>query len=201
MDIQKIISDSVENIGYELIECEHNQNNGLIRIFIDNGDIISVEDCVKVSNHLNRVLSVELDYDFSRLEVSSPGVDRKLIKIDDFERFNGEKIKVKLYSPIENQKKYQGKIIMVGSHGASWTSWPGIDLDRLLYNNSKLALREFVKGVAQSGMCLASLTVFEPSKFKSSMNEFTGGEIRRVVERLVDIINDTSTDLLHVEMH
>ena len=111
MDIQKIISDSVENIGYELIECEYNQNNGLIRIFIDNGDIISVEDCVKVSNHLNRVLSVELDYDFSRLEVSSPGVDRKLIKIDDFERFNGEKIKVKLYSPIENQKKYQGKLL------------------------------------------------------------------------------------------
>jgi ribosome maturation factor RimP len=64
-----------------------------------------------VSNHLNRVLSVELDYDFSRLEVSSPGVDRKLIKIADFERFNGEKIKVKLYSPIENQKKYQGKLI------------------------------------------------------------------------------------------
>ncbi len=111
MDIQKIISDSVENIGYELVECEHNQNNGLIRIFIDNGDIISVEDCVKVSNHLNRVLSVELDYDFSRLEVSSPGVDRKLIKIADFERFNGEKIKVKLYSPIENQKKYQGKLL------------------------------------------------------------------------------------------
>ena len=111
MDIQKIISDSVENIGYELIECEHNQNNVLIRIFIDNGDIISVEDCVKVSNHLNRVLSVELDYDFSRLEVSSPGVDRKLIKIADFERFSGEKIKVKLYSPIENQKKYQGKLL------------------------------------------------------------------------------------------
>ena len=42
MDIQKIISDSIENIGYELVECEHNQNNGLIRIFIDNGDIISV---------------------------------------------------------------------------------------------------------------------------------------------------------------
>ena len=64
-----------------------------------------------MSNHLNRVLSVELDYDFSRLEVSSPGVDRKLIKIADFERFSGEKIKVKLYSPIENQKKYQGKLL------------------------------------------------------------------------------------------
>lgn len=117
-----------------------------------------------------------------------------------------EIMKVNFVSPCQVisdliQKKYQGKIIMVGSHGASWTSWPGIDLDRLLYNNSKLALREFVKGVAQSGMCLASLTVFEPSKFKSSMNEFTGGEIRKVVERLVDIINDTSTDLLHVEMH
>src|SRR6056300_1894658 len=111
MDLEKIISESIQNIGYELVEFEHNHNSGLIRIFIDNGNLISVDDCVKVSNHLNRVLSVELDYDFSRLEVSSPGVDRKLIKIADFERFNGEKIKVKLYSPIENQKKYQGKLI------------------------------------------------------------------------------------------
>jgi ribosome maturation factor RimP len=66
---------------------------------------------VKVSNHLNRVLSVELDYDFSRLEVSSPGVDRKLIKLTDYKRFEGEKIKIKLYSPINNQKKFDGKLI------------------------------------------------------------------------------------------
>ena len=62
-------------------------------------------------NHAFNDNFVELDYDFSRLEVSSPGVDRKLIKMTDFERFNGEKIKVKLYSPIENQKKYQGKLL------------------------------------------------------------------------------------------
>jgi ribosome maturation factor RimP len=66
---------------------------------------------VKVSNHLNRVLSVELDYDFSRLEVSSPGVDRKLIKLSDYKRFEGEKIKIKLYSSINNQKKFDGKLI------------------------------------------------------------------------------------------
>jgi ribosome maturation factor RimP len=66
---------------------------------------------VKVSNHLNRVLSVELDYDFSRLEVSSPGVDRKLIKLTDYKRFEGEKIKIKLYSPINSQKKFDGKLI------------------------------------------------------------------------------------------
>jgi ribosome maturation factor RimP len=66
---------------------------------------------VKVSNHLNRVLSVELDYDFSRLEVSSPGVDRKLIKLSDYKRFEGEKIKIKLYSSINDQKKFDGKLI------------------------------------------------------------------------------------------
>jgi ribosome maturation factor RimP len=56
-------------------------------------------------------LSVELDYDFSRLEVSSPGVDRKLIKLSDYKRFEGEKIKIKLYSSINNQKKFDGKLI------------------------------------------------------------------------------------------
>jgi len=105
MDLEKIISESIQNIGYELVEFEHNHNSGLIRIFIDNGNLISVDDCVKVSNHLNRVLSVELDYDFSRLEVSSPGVDRKLIKLSDYKRFEGEKIKIKLYSSINDQKK------------------------------------------------------------------------------------------------
>ena len=111
MDLEKIISESIQNIGYELVECEHNHNSGLIRIFIDNGNLISVDDCVRVSNHLNRVLSVELDYDFSRLEVSSPGVDRKLIKLTDYKRFEGEKIKIKLYSPINDQKKFDGKLI------------------------------------------------------------------------------------------
>jgi len=111
MDLEKIISESIQNIGYELVEFEHNHNSGLIRIFIDNGNLISVDDCVKVSNHLNRVLSVELDYDFSRLEVSSPGVDRKLIKLSDYKRFKGEKIKIKLYSSINNQKKFDGKLI------------------------------------------------------------------------------------------
>jgi len=111
MDLEKIISESIQNIGYELVEFEHNHNSGLIRIFIDNGNLISVDDCVKVSNHLNRVLSVELDYDFSRLEVSSPGVDRKLIKLSDYKRFEGEKIKIKLYSSINNQKKFDGKLI------------------------------------------------------------------------------------------
>ena len=111
MDLEKIISESIQNIGYELVEFEHNHNSGLIRIFIDNGNLISVDDCVKVSNHLNRVLSVELDYDFSRLEVSSPGVDRKLIKLSDYKRFEGEKIKIKLYSSINDQKKFDGKLI------------------------------------------------------------------------------------------
>lgn len=111
MDIEKIISDSIDNIGYELVECDYNHNNGFIRIFIDNGSIISVEDCVKVSNHLNRVLSVELDFDFSRLEVSSPGVDRKLIKPKDFKRFEGEKIKIKLHTAIDSTKKFEGKLI------------------------------------------------------------------------------------------
>ena len=111
MDLEKIISESIQNIGYELVECEHNHNSGLIRIFIDNGNLISVDDCVKVSNHLNRVLSVELDYDFSRLEVSSPGVDRKLLKLCRLQDLKVKKIKIKLYSPINDQKKFDGKLI------------------------------------------------------------------------------------------
>ena len=74
MDIEKTVAESLKNIGYELVDFEFNSNSRLIRVFIDNGAIVSTDDCQKVSNHLSQVLSVEMDYDYDRLEVSSPGM-------------------------------------------------------------------------------------------------------------------------------
>ncbi|MEK9770761.1 MAG: ribosome maturation factor RimP [Nitrosomonadales bacterium] len=114
MDIEKTVAESLKNIGYELVDFEFNSNSRLIRVFIDNGAIVSIDDCQKVSNHLSQVLSVEMDYDYDRLEVSSPGMDRKLNSLKDFQRFIGEEVKIKTNEALENnQRNFNGKILGV----------------------------------------------------------------------------------------
>jgi ribosome maturation factor RimP len=70
----------------------------LLRVFIDKPGGITVDDCAAVSRQLSRVLPVEgVDYD--HLEVSSPGLDRPLRKVSDFERFAGHKAEVRMRTP------------------------------------------------------------------------------------------------------
>jgi ribosome maturation factor RimP len=65
---------------------------------------------VAVSNHLTRLFTVEgVDYD--RLEVSSPGLDRPLTKPEDFIRFAGQAVNIKLRVPLENRKKFSGRLL------------------------------------------------------------------------------------------
>ena len=96
---------------------------------------------------------------------------------------------------------YQGRLILIGSHGASWTSWPDISYTRLVYNNSKKNLRDFVKSVVQSSVTKMKLTIIEPTKFKSSMSAFQGYEASQVAAAIVDILTLDSVNLLHVEMY
>lgn len=79
-----------------------------MRIFIDKTSSINIDDCVSVSNQLKHILSVEEDIIFDRLEVSSPGFDRVIKKLKDFERFKGEKIRIKTRSSIEERKNFTG---------------------------------------------------------------------------------------------
>jgi len=95
---------------------------------------------------------------------------------------------------------YSGRVILVGSHGATWPSWPGIDLSRLNYNFSKRFLREFVKGLSHSGQSKIKFTVFEPTKFPSKMSGFQGIDIQLVAQSLIDVIHG-SDHLLHVELN
>lgn len=86
---------------------------GLLRVYIDKPEGIVVEDCVKVSNQLTRLFLVE-NVDYSRLEVSSPGLDRPLVKEADFIRFAGEQAQIKLRIPTETgRKKFVGRLVGV----------------------------------------------------------------------------------------
>ena len=116
-DLETLIEKLVTQLGYELVDFETVNGGQILRIFIDKGDLIDIEDCTKVSNHVNNVLSVETNYDYERLEVSSPGLDRVIKKLNDFDRFKGQKIKIKTRFAIENRKNFKG--ILSGTKGES----------------------------------------------------------------------------------
>ena len=116
-DLETLIEKLVTQLGYELVDFETVNGGQILRIYIDKGDLIDIEDCTKVSNHVNNVLSVETDYDYERLEVSSPGLDRVIKKLNDFDRFKGQKIKIKTRFAIENRKNFKGTLI--GTKGES----------------------------------------------------------------------------------
>ena len=109
-DLEILIEKLVTQLGYELVDFETVNGGQILRIFIDKGDLIDIEDCTKVSNHVNNVLSVETNYDYERLEVSSPGLDRVIKKLNDFDRFKGQKIKIKTRFAIENRKNFKGTL-------------------------------------------------------------------------------------------
>ena len=84
----------------------------LLRIFIDKPAGVSHADCEFISQQVGTILDVEdvVPGASYTLEVSSPGLERKLIKPRDFERFVGQKAKVVLREPVENQRRWEGKL-------------------------------------------------------------------------------------------
>ncbi len=108
MDALKLIEKTVEGLGYELVDVER-AGRGLLRVFIDKPEGISVDDCQVVSNQLTRLFMVE-NVDYDRLEVSSPGLDRALKKEADFVRFAGQKAQIKLRMPMATRKNFVGII-------------------------------------------------------------------------------------------
>lgn len=108
IDLEALIEKNVSKLGYELVDFEIINRGELLRIFIDKTSSINIDDCVSVSNQLKHILSVEEDIIFDRLEVSSPGFDRVIKKLKDFERFKGEKIRIKTRSSIEERKNFTG---------------------------------------------------------------------------------------------
>ena len=108
IDIETLIEKNISKLGYELVDFEIINRGELLRIFIDKPSSINIDDCVDVTNQLKHILTVEEDITFDRLEVSSPGINRVVKKLEDFKRFKGEKIKIKTREPIDERKNFTG---------------------------------------------------------------------------------------------
>ncbi|AUR51479.1 ribosome maturation factor RimP [Aquella oligotrophica] len=111
MKLLQILEQTVPGLGYELVDVEITPAK-IVRVFIDKEGGVTVEDCADVSNHLSRVLVVE-EIDYNRLEISSPGLERPLKKLNDYIRFNGRLAKIKTHELINNQKVFEGRIVGV----------------------------------------------------------------------------------------
>ena len=108
MDLQALLEKTLPGLGYELVDLNVGNRGKMLQVFIDKPGGVTIHDCTAVSNHLSRLLAVDLDYDYDRLEVSSPGLDRPLRTEAAFERFRGEKAQLKLRVPVEGQRKFVG---------------------------------------------------------------------------------------------
>ena len=107
-DLQGLLEETLNQIGYELVDLEMSNRGKLLRLFIDKPEGINIDDCALVSEQVSNLLAVEHDIDYDRLEVSSPGLDRVMKKESDFERFAGTKVTLKLRIPVEGRKNFTG---------------------------------------------------------------------------------------------
>jgi len=122
------IERTVTGLGFELVDVERSAR-GLLRIFIDRvpgrtypeaqgaGEFVTVDDCEVVTRQLLYALEAD-GVAFERLEVSSPGLDRPLKKVADFERFLGEAVEITLKASFQGRKHWRG---VLGRSGAAWS--------------------------------------------------------------------------------
>ena len=112
-NLQEMLQGAVEDLSCELwgIECQRAGRFMTVRLFIDKEGGVTVDDCADVSRQVSAILDVEDPIaDKYNLEVSSPGLDRPLFTLSQFERYIGQDIAVHLRIPVMERRKWQGKL-------------------------------------------------------------------------------------------
>lgn len=138
--IQQLIEPSIIALGYDVWGCVYIPQGrySLLRIYIDNEQGITVDDCQKVSHQVSALLDVadpiKGEY---HLEVSSPGMDRPLFKLEQYQRYIGSKLQLRLIAPLQNRRNFTGTLLAVTAEGIE------LELDNatqtLLYANIERA--------------------------------------------------------------
>ena len=117
-EISELVKPIVTSMGYEMWGINIGQQNNSIKItlYIDSKAGIKIDDCEKVSYQVSHLLDSEelCDPDYI-LEVSSPGVERPLLKLAHYQRYIGSEIKVRLIWALDGQKNFKGELLRVES--------------------------------------------------------------------------------------
>jgi ribosome maturation factor RimP len=126
--IEEVAKRVAESEGLELVEVEvkGGGNSRLVRIAIDKPEGVTHGDCELVSHQVGTILDVE-DVVPGRytLEVSSPGVERKLVKPEDYERFQGKKARITLREAVEGRKNWEGTLAGIAAGAVTVETEPG----------------------------------------------------------------------------
>ena len=127
--IIEIIKPVIREESLELVDVEYKKTGKIwtLRVFIDKDQGITVDDCTKISRHIEDTIEIdELIANPFVLEVSSPGLDRPLKKEKDFLRYRDKPAEIKTFSLIENRKSFKGiiqdckeKVLYLNEDGAS----------------------------------------------------------------------------------
>lgn len=111
--IYNLLKDTIFGLGYEIVRVKYFDQNKILQIMIENtsSEFITVEDCEKVSNTISVILDVEDPISSNyNLEISSAGLDRPLVKIQDFIKFRGKEVKIKLSKIVDGIRNFKGVI-------------------------------------------------------------------------------------------
>ena len=117
--VRSIAKPILSDEGMELVDIEYRResNGWVLRLYMDKTGGVTLDDCTRISQEVGRSLDVE---DFIStpyvLEVSSPGLNRSLKRIEDFMKYRNQIIKVKTFDPIENRRHFKGKLLDVSEN-------------------------------------------------------------------------------------
>ena len=118
--IETLLKRDIKTLGYDIwgIELLGSSLNPTLRIFIDNENGVTVEDCEKVSKHISKVIEADDTYSInSTLEVSSPGIERKFFNKDQYINYLGYTIKIRYRESGEQFKSIKGVLTTVSEKG------------------------------------------------------------------------------------
>lgn len=131
--VEEIARRVTESEGFELVEVEVKGGGSqrLVRLYIDKPGGITHGDCENVSQQVGTILDVEEVIAGGRytLEVSSPGIERKLLKLQDYERFQGRKIRATFLEAIANSRHWEGTLAGVAGNVIKLETGPGTSIE------------------------------------------------------------------------
>lgn len=124
-ELTRLIEPLVQALDCELwgLEFRLHKTSALLRVFIDRTDgSVGLDDCTRVSEQLSAMLDVEdpIKVPYT-LEISSPGIERPLLKPEHYQRYVGEKIKVRLTRPVHNRRNFVGSLDSVSEQAIEMT--------------------------------------------------------------------------------
>lgn len=149
--IAQLIEPSLQAMGFDLVRVSvRGGGRPVLQIMAERADRepMTVEHCAQISRTVSAVLDVEDPFPSAyELEVTSPGIDRPLVRRDDFERFAGFEARIETHEPVEGRKRFRGRLLGVEgdaikirlAEGEQHIPWRGIKKAKLVLTDDLLA--------------------------------------------------------------